>query len=292
VLDLADVVGDLEAMLRRLIGEDVALVSVHEDGLGAVRADPGQIEQVILNLALNARDAMPRGGTVTVETANVVLDDGPHVLLAVSDTGEGMEAETLQHVFEPFFTTKEQGKGTGLGLATVYGIVEQSGGSIEVSSTPGRGTTFRIYLPRVDSAPEPAVLVPRRGAARGSETVLIVEDEPLVRELARRVLARHGYDVLEAADGAEALELCRGHAGRIDVLLSDVVMPGRSGPELAREVAQLRPDTKPLFMSGYTDAELEQYGVLAPGIAFMGKPFTPEGLALRVRDLIEERRAA
>jgi PAS domain S-box-containing protein len=303
VLDLADAVGDLEPMLARLIGEDVALVSVHEDGLGAVEADPGQVEQVILNLALNARDAMPRGGTVTLETANVVVGDdhcrrhvgarpGPHVTLSVSDTGEGIDADTLQHVFEPFFTTKEQGKGTGLGLATVYGIVEQSGGWVEVESEPGRGTSFRIYLPCVDGAPAAEIRDADALASGGSETVLVVEDEPMVRSLARRALAERGYRVLEAEDGESALRISRRHAGPIHLLLSDVVMPGMSGADLSERFARVRPETAALFMSGYTAEALGPHGVLADGVDFIAKPFTPDALAARVRAALDARRDA
>jgi PAS domain S-box-containing protein len=301
VLDLNAVVLDLEKMLRRLIGEDVELASHLAPDLGRAKADPGQMEQVIMNLAVNARDAMPEGGRLTIETVNVELDEayarrhvavqpGRYVRLAVSDTGCGMDAATRSHLFEPFFTTKEQGKGTGLGLSTVYGIVKQSGGNIWVYSEPGGGTTFKIYLPRVDEPLEP--LAPARKpleSVRGSETILLVEDEDPVRELARRVLENSGYTVLAAANGVEALKVAGEHAGVIHLMVSDVVMPEMSGRELARRAAVLRPDMKVLYSSGYSDKAVFQHGVLAPGAAFIEKPFTPEGLVRKVREVLGER---
>lgn len=299
VLDLNALIADLEKMLRRLIGEDVQLRTALAPGLGAVRADPGQLEQVIMNLTVNARDAMPRGGKVTIETANANLDDvyaaahtpvaaGPYVMLAVSDTGTGMTPDVKAHLFEPFFTTKEQGKGTGLGLATVYGIVKQSDGYVWVYSEPGQGTTFKIYLPRVapdvartSSQPESPV------ASRGSETILVAEDEDAVRRLTRRVLETQGYTVLAAANGPDALRLAHTHPGPIHLLLTDVVMPNMSGRELAELVVSARPETKVLYLSGYTDDAVIRHGVLEPGIAFLQKPFTLQSLAHKLREVLD-----
>jgi len=300
VLDLNAVTTDMKDMLGRLIGEDIALVTTPGADLGRVKADRGQIEQVVMNLAVNARDAMPQGGHLIIETENVDLDaeyvrrhvgsrPGPHVMLAVSDSGVGIPREIQRHIFEPFFTTKEQGKGTGLGLATVYGIVKQSGGYIECDSEPGRGTTFRIYLPRVDIT----VPAPERGArpleaAGGTETILLVEDEEGVRELARDILRASGYTVIEARNGAEALLLCERHQGPLDLLLTDVVMPRMSGRELAERLAPLRPDLSVLYMSGYTDDAVIRHGVLGAGTAFLQKPFTPATLIGRVRDTLDQ----
>ncbi len=299
VLDLGTVTTEMSEMLARLIGEDIALVTRLAPGLGPVKADRGQIEQVVMNLAINARDAMPQGGQLTVETANVELDEdyvrrnvgsrpGPHVMLAVSDSGVGIPREMQKHIFEPFFTTKEQGKGTGLGLATVYGIVKQSGGYIEVDSQPGRGTTFRIYLPRVDSA----TAVAERGAravapSGGTETILLVEDEDGVRELARDILRASGYTVLEARNGAEGLLLGERHQGPLHLLLTDVVMPRMSGRELAERMTALRPELGVLYMSGYTDDAVIRHGVLGADTAFLQKPFTPAALIQRVRETLD-----
>ncbi len=302
VLDLGVVTTDMKEMLARLIGEDIALVTNLAATLGHVKADRGQIEQVVMNLAINARDAMPQGGQLVVETANADLDDeyvrrnvgsrpGPHVMLAVSDSGVGIPRELQRHIFEPFFTTKEQGKGTGLGLATVYGIVKQSGGYIEVDSKPGRGTTFRIYLPRVDSASPAAERSPRAAAPTGgTETILLVEDEDGVRELARDILRSSGYTVLEGRNGAEGLLLGERHQGALDLLLTDVVMPRMSGRELAERMVSLRPELSVLYMSGYTDDAVIRHGVLGSDTAFLQKPFTPAALVQRVRETLDQAR--
>jgi PAS domain S-box-containing protein len=299
VLDLNALIADLEKMLRRLIGEDIEFRTVLAPDLGAVRADPGQLEQVIMNLAVNARDAMPHGGKLTVETINADLDDayaqahvplvaGRYAMLAVSDTGIGMDTQVKAHIFEPFFTTKEKGKGTGLGLATVYGIVKQTDGYIWVYSEPGQGTSFKIYLPHVAAAPEPPAPKPLVPASlAGSETVLLAEDEEAVRNFTRRVLAAHGYTVLTAADGQEALHLAEQHAGPIHLLLTDVVMPNMGGRELAERLVAARHDTKVLYLSGYTDDAIVHHGVLEPGIAFLQKPFTLQGLARKLREVLD-----
>ncbi len=300
VVDLNAVVTDLTPMLQRLIGENIALVTALDPGLGHVTADARQFEQVIMNLAINARDAMPNGGQLTLETANIDLDatyarqhpgvsPGPHVMLAVSDTGVGMDAETQARLFEPFFTTKGPGKGTGLGLSTVYGIVKQSGGNIWVYSEVGRGTTFKIYLPRVDRPVDHAgPVTPVKGPSQGSETILLVEDETAVRELARDVLAAQGYTVLEAAHGPEAILISERHTGLIHLLLTDVVMPQMSGRVLAERLRSTRPEMQVLYMSGYTENAVVRHGVLDPGTAFLQKPFTPAGLAAAVREVLDQ----
>jgi PAS domain S-box-containing protein len=299
VLDLNAVLSGIEKMLRRLIGEDIDLITRFAPDLGTVKVDPGQIEQVILNLAVNARDAMPRGGKLTIETANVNLDEdyarrhvgvtpGAYVMLAVSDTGSGMDPETQSRIFEPFFTTKTHGGGTGLGLATVYGIVKQSGGHIWVYSEPGRGSTFKIYFPRVEEAADE--LKPRSAFAQptqGSETILLVEDEEIVREVAERILVYQGYKVLVARDANDALRLCETHEGPIHLMVTDVVMPQMSGRALAEQVVHLRPETKVLYVSGYTDNAIVHHGVLEEGTAFLGKPFTPDALAKKVREVLD-----
>ncbi len=301
-LDLNASVRNLDRMMRRLIGEDMDVVTSLDSALGRISADPDQIEQIILNLAINARDAMPEGGRLTIETANVELDEhsghthlgsapGPHVLLGVSDTGHGMDEETQSHLFEPFFTTKAQGKGTGLGLATVYGIVKQSGGYIRVESEPEHGTTFKIYFPRIEGVAEPLVTATSSvQASTGTETVLVVEDDDGLRALARKVLARYGYAVLDAPNGDEALRVSQQHQGAIDLLLTDVVMPGMTGPTLADRLAQLRPTIKVLYTSGYTDKTIVDRAVLAAGAAFLQKPYIPAVLARKVRDVLDARR--
>jgi len=287
VLDLNAVVSDMDMMLRRLIGEDVELVALLDPDLGAVQADPTQIEQVIVNLVVNARDAMPHGGSLTIETANVETDNGAAVELRISDTGSGMTDAEREQLFDPFFTTKVGG--TGLGLATVYGIVEQSGGTIEVNSALGMGSSFRICLPRASTpaeqpAPVPILNVPEHG----SETILLVEDETVVRQLVAEILETSGYAVLVAGDGPSALELLRRHNDPIDLLLTDVVMPGMSGPEVAQAVTSMRPGTQVLYMSGYTDSAIGHHGVLEPGIAFLQKPFSADDLTRKVRSLLDE----
>ena len=293
VIDLNDLVKNLGRMLRRLIGEDLALATELAPDLGTVRADAGQVEQVLVNLAVNARDAMPDGGALTIRTMNADIPEsgdlpgGRFIAVEVADTGVGMDADTLGRVFEPFFTTKERGKGTGLGLATVYGIVRQSGGHITVTSTPGAGTTFRIYLPRVDAPVDAAREVrPVTAPAAGSETILVAEDEQMVRVLIRKVLEQAGYTVLLAGGGVEALQLAERHSGRIHLLVTDVVMPEMNGRELARRLVAARPETKVLYLSGYADDAVERHGVLDPETAFMQKPFSPSALASRVRDVL------
>jgi signal transduction histidine kinase len=300
VLDLNAVVSNVEALLRRLIGEDIELETILESGLGAVRADAAQLEQVLMNLAVNARDAMPDGGTLTIETRNVELtradqreafaiQTGPYVLLAVSDTGCGMDAETRARAFEPFFTTKPPGHGTGLGLSTVYGIVKQSGGYIWVDSEPGLGTRVRIYLPRVDLPVES--LETRRpvpvSVPRGTETLLLVEDEEGVRDLIREWMSAHGYTVLAAANGLEALDLAQAYAGRIHLLIADVVMPHMGGPALASRLLSLRPDMKVVYVSGYADEAIGDPELLRDGAAFLQKPFTLDSLLRQVREILD-----
>jgi two-component system, cell cycle sensor histidine kinase and response regulator CckA len=299
VLDLNEVVADVESMLRRVIGEDVELVVKPGAKLGRIRGDPGQIDQVLLNLVVNARDAMPKGGALSLETANVALDDaygrlhpevqpGPFVMLSVSDTGEGMDARTQTHIFEPFFTTKEAGKGTGLGLATVFGIVQQSGGSISVDSRPGVGTTVKICFPqvfeplsRLDRPP------PLSAPSSGAETVLLVEDEGSLREMIREILEGASYKVLEASDPGEALSKIGTLDASVCLMLTDVVMPGMSGPDLATSVRAARPEIKVLFMSGYTDEVMGFHGVLRSGTQFIQKPFAADALLAKVREAID-----
>ncbi len=300
ILDVNEIVTGVNKMLARVLGEDVELTMVLARRLAKVRADPGQIEQVLMNLVVNARDAMPNGGKVTVETSNVELDPtyardllgvtaGPHVMIAVSDTGVGMDKETQARVFEPFFTTKELGKGTGLGLSTVFGIVKQSGGHIWLYSEPGRGTTLKIYLPRaegkVDWTPS---INPPNADVRGIETILLVEDEDQVRAVASGILKRAGYHVLEARSPGEALLISEQHPVTIHLLLTDVVMPKMNGRQLAERIGSTRPDIKTVFMSGYTDNVVLHHGVLDSGSFFLQKPFTPSSLAGKVRWALDE----
>jgi PAS domain S-box-containing protein len=299
VVDLNQVIADLQRMFKRLIGEDIELKTVTCVGLGMVRVDPNQIGQVLLNLVVNARDAMPRGGKLTIETANVDLDEtyasgregvepGPHVMLAVSDTGHGMDRETQRQIFEPFFTTKELGRGTGLGLSTVFGIVRQSGGHLWVYSEPGRGATFKVYLPRVgESVPKPSQR-PEPRARAGTEAILLVEDEEQVRKIVLAVLRRNGYSVLEAAGAKEALRIARNLEYAVDIVLTDVVMPDMSGPELVRRIREVRPGLKALCMSGYTDETVLRHGILEGGMAFLQKPITPDMLLRKVRGVLDE----
>ena len=313
VVSLNTVVEGLQKILRRVIGEDIELSTALAPDLGAVRADVGQLEQVLMNLAVNARDAMPRGGRLAVETANITLDEGyvqahavvvpgSYVMLAVSDSGTGMDAATQARLFEPFFTTKPKGKGTGLGLATVYGIVKQSGGYIWVYSEPGRGTTFKIYLPRVDAPVESTSAHPvAPGSLHGAETILVVEDQEEVRKVIRRMLEAGGYRVLVAPSGPEALRIGREiealrlaeqHGQTIDLLVTDVVMPGMNGREVALLLAPSFPKMKVLYLSGYTDESIVRHGMLDPGIAFLQKPFNAQALARKVRDVLDAPRDA
>ncbi len=303
VINLNSIVEEMKDMLKRLIGEDIDLITLLDPQLGTIKADPGQIEQVIMNLAINSRDAMPQGGKLIIETENVSPNSDAglpvklrgqtcsHIALKVSDTGCGMDKETLSRIFEPFFTTKEEGKGTGLGLSTVYGIVNQSNGDIQVESEPGRGTTFSIYLPQ---AVEPRASVETRSSAedkqRASETILLVENEEIVRVLIQSILKSQGYKVLEAANGKEAVRICNQYEGVIDLLLTDVVMPQMSGRQLAEALVESRPDMKSLFISGHTEDAVVRYGVLVSGVNFLQKPFVPEALIRKVREVLRSKR--
>ncbi|MEX2157623.1 MAG: response regulator [Gemmatimonadales bacterium] len=300
VLSPNDLVQDLHKMLERLIGEDVELRLVLGQDVGNIRVDPSQVQQVLVNLVVNARDAMPSGGRLVMETANAELSElyanshlsvvpGRYVMLAVSDTGVGMNAETQARLFEPFFTTKERGKGTGLGLSTTYGIVKQSGGYVWVYSEPGRGTTFKVYFPRVDAPIEEAPASSRPESVAGTETILLAEDDATLRPLTKTVLERLGYVVLEAENGEQALAKAATYQGRIHLLIADVVMPGGSGRDLARRLAASQPDTKVLYVSGYTDDAIVQHGMLEAGLHFLQKPFTPAGLAAKVRGVLDAR---
>lgn len=300
VLDLNKVIGNLRGMIERLIGEDVESITLPCDGLDMVRADRGQVEQIIMNLVVNARDAMPNGGRLTIETANVELSQpssdshsagvhGHYVMIAVRDTGTGMDAETQKHIFEPFFTTKETGKGTGLGLATVYGIVKNSDGFIRVESKPGAGTVFRVYFPRVLDQQE--VMAPawaEAAPAKGTETILLAEDEPALRLLIHETLQTYGYNVLCAADGKEAVSVSESCEQPIHLLIADVVMPQMSGRELAERITAARAETKVLFISGYTDDAIVHHGGIDPRIAFLQKPFSPAAIANKVRSVLSK----
>ncbi|NIO07226.1 MAG: response regulator, partial [Deltaproteobacteria bacterium] len=300
VINLNEVLQNADIMLRRLIGEDIELVTIPAEDLGQIKVDPGQLEQVIVNLAVNARDAMPEGGKLTLKTANVTFDEGytrhhsgvnpgEYAMLSVSDTGVGMTEEVKAHLFEPFFTTKDMGKGTGLGLATCYSIVKQSGGNLWAYSEPGKGTTFKIYLPRVE---EDGEALPKRDAKgylpRGTETVLLVEDESSVRDVTTRTLREQGYTVLEAANGDEALEVASKHGvERIHLLLTDVVMPQMGGKALARRLKAQHPDMRVVFFSGYPGEAIAHHGVLDSGVVFLQKPFSPAVLARKVREVLD-----
>jgi CheY-like chemotaxis protein len=301
VLDLNTLLRDLNKMLRRIISEDIELVTLLAEDLGRVKIDPGQFEQMILNLAVNARDAMPSGGKLTIETANIELDEeyahshisvipGHYVQLSITDTGVGILPDIKEKVFEPFFTTKDKGKGTGLGLSTVYGIVKQSGGNIWVYSEPGHGTTFKIYLPRVEEELDSALKREETDfLPRGNETVLLVEDDPSVRDLAHRLLIGQGYKVLEAANGEEALRVAQENIGeKIHLLLTDVVMPQMGGKELSEKLKQLRPDIGVLYTSGYTDNAIVHHGTLESGTNFLQKPFSPKTLSHKVREVLDQ----
>jgi len=302
VLDLNRNISELGKMLQPLLGEDIELIIRQEPALGQVKADPSQIDQVIMNLVVNARDAMPRGGKLSIETSNVELDEayaelragvkpGPYVMLAVSDTGIGMDKDTQAHIFEPFFTTKEKDKGTGLGLATLYGIVKQSNGSIWVYSEPGHGATFKIYLPRLDpGVQESAADKILSSTPKGSETVLTVEDKEPLRDLACEFLKGGGYTVLEAGNGGEAIEISKRYQGPIHLLMTDAIMPGMSGRELAERLQALRPEMNVLYVSGYTDDAILRNGLLIPGTAFLQKPFTRDALMHKVRAVLERKR--
>jgi PAS domain S-box-containing protein len=299
VLDLNHVIQRLDKMFRRILGEDIEVATFFTEELGRVKVDPGQMEQVIINLCVNAKDAMPGGGKLTLETANVELDEGyarmhigakpgSYVMLSVSDTGAGMSPEVRERIFEPFFTTKEKGKGTGLGLSTVYGIVKQSGGNVWVYSEPGKGTTFKIYLPRVDEPLEEKEEKVIQEVPTGSETVLVVEDGEAVRKLTVRLLKKQGYKVLEAPDGGQAFILCEQYHEPIHLILSDVVMPGINGRELVDRLQKIHPEARSLYMSGYTDNVIAHHGILEEGIEFIQKPFTLESLARKVRKVLDK----
>jgi signal transduction histidine kinase/ActR/RegA family two-component response regulator len=303
VLDLNQIIRDMENMIRHLVGEDVELTIVSQPGLGKVKADPVHLEQVIMNIVVNARDAMPQGGKLTIETANVELDQsyaedhlgvvpGPHVMLAIRDTGIGMDDTVQARMFEPFFTTKAKDKGTGLGLSTVFGIVKQSAGSIWVYSEPGRGSAFKVYLPETNASELHAVPRPLVGSERGSETILVVDDEEQIRVVTRGILERNGYSVLDAASAAEALLVCTSHQGALDLLLTDVIMPEMGGRELADRVVAMQPGIQVIFMSGYTDDVLVRDGALNAELVFLQKPIRSDTLLQKVREVLDASRCA
>ena len=299
IVDVNGVVLNLDKMLRSLMSENIALKTEFAEDLDAARVDPNQLEQVIMNLAINARDAMPDGGTLTIETANATLDEdyaakhvavipGDYVMLAVTDTGCGMTEATKARIFEPFFTTKPAGRGTGLGLSTVYGIVKQSSGNIWLYSEPNKGTTFKIYLPAVDALPEDiGKAAPVEAGRHGSGTVLVVEDDEQLRRLTHRALAAQGYEVLEADRGRSALDIARRHKGAIDLLVTDLVMPDTNGPKLAETLRAARPGLRVLFMSGYPEGAIVHHGMLEPGVAYLAKPFTTEAITRKIREVLE-----
>ncbi len=298
IVDLNIVITDIEKMLRGFIGEDIDLIYVPGPNLGSVNADRGQMEQVLMNLAINARDAMPKGGKLTLETLNIEIDEdyaalrvdvepGSYVMVAMTDSGLGMNEETQSKMFEPFYTTKGLGKGTGLGLSTVYGIVKQSGGDIFVYSEPGIGTTLKIYMPRVEGvSPKKNITEKHHTASHGNETILLIEDDVAVRGIVSDILEDSGYTLLEASCGSEALEICREHKDKIDLLLSDVVMPGMNGRELADQIEAMIPGIAVLFMSGYTDNAIQHHGILEQDTAFIEKPFTKFSLVRKIRDVL------
>jgi CheY-like chemotaxis protein len=297
VVDVNAIVSDMERLLQPLIGENVELTTRLAPDAGHTRADAGQLEQVLMNLVVNAKDAMPNGGKITVQTQNVTLDEdhrrgqtfirpGNYLMLSVSDNGTGMDKETQSRIFEPFFTTKEKGKGTGLGLSTVYGIVKQTGGYVIVQSEEGRGTTFHIYLPRVEEPAEKHAVPVARAAAGGTETVLLVEDEESVRQLVRETLTTKGYSVVEAENGEAGLAAATNHKGKIDLVITDVVMPGMGGRELVHQLSLARPETKVLYLSGYTEDAIVSEGTIEKGTAFLQKPFTLQALSRKVREVL------
>jgi PAS domain S-box-containing protein len=298
VININTMLKNTKNMLQRMIGEDIAFTLTLGDPIGMIKVDPGKIEQVIINLAVNARDAMPNGGTLEIETMNTSLDraycdihkgsrPGDYVLLSVHDSGKGIDEETMKHIFEPFFTTKEIGKGTGLGLATVYGIVRQSGGYIDIQSRESRGTTVAIYLPRVDEIPRTIEKTELSAAKGKNETILFVEDDDMVRNMVTAVLKQYGYHVIEAENGAVAVQLCE-QEEKIHLMITDVVMPGTSGPELVKQISSIQPDMKVLYVSGYTDEAIVHHGVLDENTPFLQKPFTPQKLALKVQELLQD----
>lgn len=298
VININEIVQSMDKFLRRILRENIELKTFLGSSLGNVKADPGHVEQVVMNLVVNARDAMPKGGKLTLETGNVELGEdyarahpevspGPHVMLAVSDTGHGMDQATLARIFEPFFTTKEKGRGTGLGLSTVHEIVKRSGGNIFVYSEPEKGTSFKVYLPRVEEKAAAARPEPKPDSSRGTETVLLVEDDDTVRKLVHRALAEHGYTVLTAISAQEAVRFCERHKEPIHVLMTDVVLPETTGRELANQAVSLRPKMKVIFMSGYTDEAVVHHGMLGAGQDFIEKPFTPEALVRKVREALD-----